>query len=149
MHGWVGPPGFALREVWTPTRATIRRELLGLKPRQRVPKDTVIHQYFGISTDEAGRAERGRKRFAAVKHTVPVHPLIEMDWSCKDCVEYLRGKLLYETPKSSCVFCPYRWRHLKQTDPAGWDRAVIDFGILAPTTIDPMAVGECHGMCGV
>ena len=34
----------------------IRRELLGLKPRQRIPKDTIIYQYFGISTDEAGRA---------------------------------------------------------------------------------------------
>lgn len=38
------------------------------------------------------------------------------------------GKLPYEVPKSSCVFCPYRtnqsWRHLKETDPAGWDRAV-------------------------
>ena len=29
----------------------IRRELLGLKPRQRIPKDTTIYQYFGISTD--------------------------------------------------------------------------------------------------
>lgn len=106
----------------------IRRELLGLKPRQRVPKDTVIHQYFGISTDEAARAERAKKRFAGVKHTVPHWPLIEMGWSRRDCVEYLRGKLSYETPKSSCVFCPFKtnqsWRHLKQTDPAGWDRAV-------------------------
>lgn len=42
----------------------IRRELLGLKFRQRVPKDVVIHQYFGISTDEAARAERAKKRFA-------------------------------------------------------------------------------------
>lgn len=106
----------------------IRRELLGLKPRQRVPKGVTIYQYFGISTDEAARAERGKKRFATVRHTIPVYPLIEMGWSRKDCVEYLRGKLPYETPKSSCVFCPYRtnqsWRHLKQTDPAGWGRAV-------------------------
>lgn len=106
----------------------IRRELLGLKPRQRVPKDTVIYQYFGISTDEAARAERGKKRFASIKHTVPVYLLIEMGWSRKDCIEYLRGKLPYEVPKSSCVFCPYRtnhsWRHLKQSDPAGWNRAV-------------------------
>ncbi len=106
----------------------IRRELLGLKPRQRVPKDTIIYQYFGISTDEAARAERAKKRFAEVKHTIPVYPLIEMGWSRKDCIEYLRGKLPYEVPKSSCVFCPYRtnqsWQHLKATDPAGWERAV-------------------------
>jgi hypothetical protein len=163
----------------------IRRELLGLKPRQRVPKGTVIHQYFGISTDEAARAERAKKRFAGVKHTVPHWPLIEMGWSRTDCVEYLRDKLPHAVPKSSCVFCPYRtnlsWRHLKQTDPDGWARAVeidaalrdkssvatrgfrqelfvhrtcvplpvIDFDALAPTTIDPMAVSECHGMCGL
>ena len=164
---------------------TIRREVLGLKPRQRIPKDTVIHQYFGISTDESGRAERAKKRFAAIKHTVPHWPLIDMNWSRRDCVEYLRGKLSYETPKSSCVFCPFKtnqsWRHLKHTDPAGWNRAVeidaalrdknsvatrgfrqelfvhrsctplplIDFDALAPSTLDPMSVGECHGMCGL
>ena len=106
----------------------IRRELLGLKPRQRIPKDVVVHQYFGISTDEAGRAERAKKRFAEIKHTVPHWPLIEMGWSRKDCIAYLKDKLPHETPKSSCVFCPYRtnqsWATLKATDPDGWNRAV-------------------------
>ena len=106
----------------------IRRELLGLKPRQRVPKDVTVFQYFGISTDEAARAERAKKRFATVRHTVPVYPLIEMGWSRKDCIKYLRDRLPHAVPKSSCVFCPYRtnqsWKHLKQTDPAGWARAV-------------------------
>jgi hypothetical protein len=106
----------------------IRRDLLGLKPRQRVPKDTIIHQYFGISTDEAGRAERAKRRFDKVRHTVPHWPLIEMGWSRKTCIEYLRGKLPHEVPKSSCVFCPYRtnqsWMALKATDPEGWKRAV-------------------------
>jgi hypothetical protein len=106
----------------------VRRELLGLKPRQRIPKGVVVYQYFGISTDEAARAERARKRFQGVRHTVPVYPLIDLGWSRRDCVEYLRSRLPHEVPKSSCVFCPYRtnqsWRHLKQTDPAGWGRAV-------------------------
>jgi hypothetical protein len=106
----------------------IRRELLGLKPRQRIPKGTVIHQYFGISTDESARAERAKKRFEGVKHTVPHWPLIEMGWSRMDCLAYLRDRLPHEVPKSSCVFCPYRtnqsWRRLKQTDPDGWARAV-------------------------
>ena len=164
---------------------TIRRELLELKPRQRIPADTTVYQYFGISTDEAGRAERGKKRFAAVRHTVPVYPLIDTGWSRTDCVTYLRDRLPYEVPKSSCVFCPYRtnqsWRNLKRTDPQGWDRAVeidtalradgslvtrgfrqklflhrsceplggIDFDALAPNTLDPLTVGECHGVCGV
>ncbi|MBN9121067.1 MAG: hypothetical protein J0I06_18265 [Planctomycetes bacterium] len=107
---------------------TIRREMLGLKPRQRIPKDVLIHQYFGISCDEAGRAERAKKRFADIKHTIPHWPLIEMGWSRKDCISYLKDKLPHETPKSSCTFCPYRtnqsWMHLKATDPEGWNRAV-------------------------
>ncbi|HET6574119.1 MAG TPA: hypothetical protein VFG68_10985 [Fimbriiglobus sp.] len=107
---------------------TIRRELLGLKPRQRIPKDVTVHQYFGISTDEAARAERAKKRFEGIKHTVPHWPLIDMGWSRKDCVEYLRGKLPHDVPKSSCVFCPFRtnqsWMNLKAIDPEGWARAV-------------------------
>ncbi|AWM39835.1 hypothetical protein GobsT_17950 [Gemmata obscuriglobus] len=106
----------------------IRRELLGLKPRQRIPKGVILHQYFGISTDEAARAERAKKRFEGVKHTVPHWPLIEMGWSRKDCLAYLKDKLPHEVPKSSCVFCPYRtnqaWLTLKQTDSDGWKRAV-------------------------
>jgi hypothetical protein len=55
----------------------IRRELIGLKPRQRIPKDVKVVQYFGITTDERSRAERAKKRFAAVKHTVPVYPFLD------------------------------------------------------------------------
>ncbi len=112
----------------------VRRELLGLAPRQRIPAVVTIHQYFGISTDEAGRAERGRRRYAGVRHTVPVYPLIDMGWCRTDCLAYLRSVLPYEVPKSSCVFCPYRtnqsWRALKETDSVGWARAVeIDEGL--------------------
>jgi hypothetical protein len=163
----------------------IRYDLLGLRPKQRIPKDVVVHQYFGISTDEIGRAERAKKRFEGVRHTVPHWPLIDMGWSRKDCLAYLKGKLPHEVPKSSCVFCPYRtnqsWLHLKATDPDGWARAceidaalraegslctrgfrqqlfvhrtcvpleTVNFETLAPNTIDPMTLGECHGMCGL
>jgi hypothetical protein len=78
--------------------------------------------------DEAVRAERAKRRFAGIRHTIPVYPLLEMGWSRKDCIAYLREKLTHEVPKSSCVFCPYRtnqsWLYLQQTDAAGWDRAV-------------------------
>lgn len=87
-----------------------------------------IHQYFGISTDEAARAERAKKRFKGVRHTVPHWPLIEAGWSRSDCAAYLKEKLPHEVPKSSCVFCPFRtnqsWLHLKTADPDGWARAV-------------------------
>ena len=118
----------------------IRSELLGLKPRQRVPKGTVIYQYFGITTDEAARAERAKKRFASVKHTVPVYPLLDMGWSRRDCERWLEGRLPHRVPKSSCVMCPFRtnqsWLHLKQTDETGWRRAVeVDRALRDPASV--------------
>lgn len=34
----------------------IRREIVGLEPRQRMPKDVLVRQWFGISADEPQRA---------------------------------------------------------------------------------------------
>ena len=42
---------------------TIRQELLGLKPKQRIPKDVKVVQYIGISLDEAGRAWPSHQQF--------------------------------------------------------------------------------------
>ncbi len=118
----------------------IRRELLGLKYRQHIPKDVLIRQYFGISVDEAARAERAKKRFEKVRHTVPVYPLIEMGWSRKDCLVYLKDKLPHVPPRSACTFCPYRtnqeWLRLKTEDPTGWKRAVeIDEALRNPSSV--------------
>ncbi len=118
----------------------IRRELLGLKPRQRIPRDVRIYQYFGITTGERARAERAKKRFEKVRHTIPVYPFLEMGWSRTDCQRWLEGRLPHRVPKSSCTFCPFRtnqsWLNLKQTDPAGWARAVeIDNALRDPQSI--------------
>jgi hypothetical protein len=164
---------------------TIRRELVGLKPYQRMPPGTTVVQYFGISKDEEIRAIRAKDRFLGLKWCRPEYPLLDLGWSRRDCGEYLRGRVPHPVPKSACVFCPFKtnqaWKELKATDPAGWRRAVevdnalraegsvcnrkldqqlyvhrscvplevIDFDRLAPSTLDPMTVGECHGMCGV
>ena len=107
----------------------IRRDVLGLQPRQRVPKDVVIHQYFGISLDEARRSVNIQKRFAAgSRKGVPHFPLIELGWTRGDCQKYLKDRVPHPVPRSACVFCPYKndaeWRRLKTDDPAGWARAV-------------------------
>lgn len=118
----------------------IRHELLGLKPRQRVPKGVTIYQYFGITTDEAARAERAKKRFEKVRHTVPVYPFLDWGWSRRDCERWLEGRLPHTVPKSSCVMCPFRtnqsWLHLRRTDPAGWRRAVeVDAALRDPGSV--------------
>lgn len=115
----------------------IRRDVLGLKPRQRIPKDVVVTQYIGISLDEAGRAERLRKRFKEDrKWTSPAFPLIERGWTRRDCQKYLEGIVPHETPRSACTFCPYHsnheWRWLRDNDAEGWQRAVeVDQGLRA------------------
>src|SRR5690606_28461390 len=44
-----------------PIQEVMRRELLGLRPRQWAPKYVVIVQWFGISTDEIYRVRSSRE----------------------------------------------------------------------------------------
>ncbi len=54
-----------------PIRRKIR-ELLGLRPRQRVPQGTIVELWLGISTDEAMRMKTSRDRWIRNRY-----PLIE------------------------------------------------------------------------
>jgi hypothetical protein len=105
----------------------IRSELLGLKHHQRRPREVVVHQYFGISRDEARRAVSIQKRADEEKFVVHF-PLLEMGWTRGDCMRFLAHRVPHPVPRSACVFCPFRndreWQELKQSDPEGWGRAV-------------------------
>lgn len=115
----------------------IRRELLKLEPYQRIPSDVTVWQYFGFSFDEPGRAARTRKRETArFKFRFP---LIDEQMTRGDCLRYLDARNI-KAARSACVFCPYRsnreWRHLKETDPAGWARAIeIDNALRVPGNV--------------
>lgn len=107
---------------------TIRREVLGRAPRQRIPKGIQIHQYFGISLDEAGRARRIGDLFRQEKPWATPHfPLVERFWTRPDCLNYLADKVPHQTPRSACVFCPYHsdaeWWTIKHQR-EDWARAV-------------------------
>ncbi|MFD5492702.1 hypothetical protein ACFWH4_07145 [Streptomyces sp. NPDC127091] len=101
------------------------RELLGYPYPQHIPKDVFVEQWIGISTDEFHRAKD-----ADVRYMKNVHPLIEMGWSRSDCVRYLASLGLADTPKSSCLGCPFhgnaQWRHIRDTSPEEW-QDVVDF----------------------
>jgi hypothetical protein len=107
---------------------SIRRELLGLASGQRLPREVLISQAFGISIDERGRAERIRRRYDSRRQNVVQFPLLDLGWSRTDCIAYLRSRLPHQAPRSACVFCPYHtnreWALLRQNDPEGWSRAV-------------------------
>ena len=94
------------------------RELLGYKPRQRIPPGSV-ETWIGISTDEIVRAGAAFSRWAVHRY-----PLLEMRMSRGDCVEWLKARGYPVPPKSACIFCPYRtnaeWRWLRDNDPESW-----------------------------
>lgn len=105
-----------------PIQQAIRR-LLGLKRGQHWPKEPVVEQWIGISTDEASRMKPSA--LAAIRMR---WPLVDAGMSRRDCLEWLRGNGYPEPPKSACTFCPFHsdaeWRHIRDTDPDGWGRAL-------------------------
>ena len=118
----------------------IRRIILGMKPKQRIPKGVHVTQIFGISLDEKGRAGRIAKRYEeTIKWASPHFPLIEMQWTRDDCIDYLKSRVPHTVTRSACVFCPFKsaseWMQTK-ANPKEWARAVeIDNGIRKPGAV--------------
>lgn len=105
------------------------RQMCGVDKGRPVPKDITVTQYMGLSFDEPKRVIRVKQRFLAKPKNWKVEfPLWDLEMTRQDCVEYLKGRVPYETPRSACVFCPFKtndeWRRLRDTDQKGWDRAV-------------------------
>ncbi|GAA3212179.1 hypothetical protein GCM10020256_11410 [Streptomyces thermocoprophilus] len=101
------------------------RELLGYPYPARIPKGVFVEHWVGISTDEFHRAKD-----ADVKYMRNRHPLLDMSWSRADCARYLTSLGLADTPKSSCLGCPFhgnaQWRHIRDTSPSEW-ADVVEF----------------------
>lgn len=111
-----------------PIELAIRR-MCGADKGRPIPKDIIVTQYMGLSYDEPKRVIRVKQRFLAKPKNWKVEfPLWDLEMTRQDCVEYLKGKVPHETPRSACVFCPFKtddeWRRLKATDQKGWERAV-------------------------
>jgi len=118
----------------------IRREVIGLKPRQRLPKDAHVVQIIGLSADEPKRVLNTRARFADKSQWSPEFPLWDRYMTRQDCLVWLESRVPHKVPRSACVFCPYRhndeWVSLKLHDPEGWQRAIeIDRAMRAPGTM--------------
>lgn len=107
---------------------TIRRDIVGLKPRQRMPKDVHVHQYVGFSYDEPRRAARMRGRYESIPWASCHFPLIDDMMRRGDCLRWLdeHGGVPHQTPRSACVFCPFHsndeWRRVK-ANATDWERA--------------------------
>lgn len=105
------------------------RELIGLIPRQRAPKEVAVQQWIGISTDEASRMKPSRLPW--IQHR---WPLIDAGMSRTDCLDWMVARGYPKPPKSACTFCPYHdnalWRDLRDNDPQSFADAVeVDHAI--------------------
>jgi hypothetical protein len=100
------------------------RELIGLLPRQRSPKEIRVEQWIGISTDEASRMKPSQLSF--VRHC---WPLIDARMSRQDCLRWLERHGYPRPGKSACTFCPFHndamWREMRDSDPASWADAIM------------------------
>ena len=105
-----------------PIRRKIR-ELLGLKPRQRVPAGTLVELWLGISTDEAVRMKDSRDRWITNRY-----PLIEAGMSRQDCIDWWAARYDRPLERSACVACPFqsrqRWVETKRRWPGLFAEAV-------------------------
>lgn len=124
-----GKPGMTRRQCTgeykiKPTKKKVR-ELLGYPYPNRIPKDVFVEQWVGISADEFHRAKD-----SDVKYMRNRDPLIDMGWSRTDCVRYLTSLGLADTPKSSCLGCPFhgnaQWRNIRDSPPDEW-ADVVEF----------------------
>lgn len=122
-----GRPGMGRRQCTSeykikPIKTKVR-ELLGYPYPARIPKDGFVEQWVGISTDEFHRAKD-----SDVKYMRNRHPLIDLNWTRSDCLRYLASLGMPDTPKSSCLGCPYhgnhQWRHLRDHSPTEWEDVV-------------------------
>lgn len=106
-----------------PIRAK-QRELLGYKPRQRIPPAS-CEVWIGISTDEARRASPGHDRWVD-----NVFPLIDpLKMSRGDCQAWWEANYPHRRlGKSSCLGCPNRsdreWAAMKREMPEEWQQVV-------------------------
>lgn len=102
----------------------IRRTVLGMAPRQRVPKDTSVVQVFGISFDELWRMRTPNHKWVDFDY-----PLVDLRMRRQQVIEW--GERHYpghHFPRSACIGCPYRtnreWREMRDHRPAEWADAV-------------------------
>lgn len=104
----------------------IRRDIIGLKPRQRMPKDVLVHQYFGISLDEVRRVKKIRARYDGIAWARCHFPLVDLGWSRRGCLRWL-DRVPHPMVRSACKFCPlkddHEWAAQKTGQPDEFEEA--------------------------
>lgn len=151
------------------------RELAGIAGK-RSPKEPIVTQWIGISTDEAIRMKPSREAWQTNRW-----PLIELGMSRADCLAWMERNGYPQPPKSSCIGCPFHsndlWRDMRDNSPEEWADAVeidrmirtgyrgmrqqlflhrslkpldeVDLRTDAEKGQPDLFMNDCEGMCGV
>ena len=113
-----------------PVHKFLRREVLGLKFRERAPKKPMIEQWMGITFDEVTRAKPSRHKW--LKNVFPYlnwgGDFFNRHWRRYQVKEWLEKKYPdIKVPRSACICCPYHsneeWAKIKQNKEE-WDELV-------------------------
>lgn len=175
--------GMALRKCTSeykikPIEQYIRREILGLKPRQKAPRELTVIQWRGISTDEASRMKPSEHKWMGVRYPLAM----ELGMSRNSCLRWMQFHAYPEPPRSACIGCPFHnnaeWRDMKLNrtdefaDAVDFDSHTRKAGGMRSESFlhrscQPLSdvnfsndidrgqgllsdwVGECEGMCGL
>jgi hypothetical protein len=104
----------------SPIRKKIR-EILGVKRISKRMKYKV-RMLIGITNDEVSRMKPSQ-----VPYIENVWPLVDMDMSRQDCIDWLTINEYPIPNRSACTFCPLRsdkeWMELKENSPADFAEA--------------------------
>lgn len=99
------------------------RAIVGLKPRERAPKERRVVQYIGISYDETIRMKPSREPW--IEHR---WPLVDQKMTRQGCIDWMDAHHYPRPLRSACTFCPYHsdaeWKALKAL-PTEWRRIVL------------------------
>lgn len=157
-----------------PIEMYLRREVLGLRPRQRSPREVRIVQWRGISADEAQRMRPSSHSWMEVRYPLAM----ELGLTRNDCLRWMERNGYPRPPRSACIGCPFHsndeWRDMRDNRPDEWadavsfDSAIREAGgmrgksylhrSLLPLDQAPIDGNlaqadlwgqECEGMCGV
>ena len=105
-----------------PIRQKIR-QLSNVAKGKHFPKDKYVEQWIGISTDEVQRMKPARDKYIYNRH-----PLIEMNMSRQDCIDWMKKNEFPLPEKSACIVCPYHndayWHFMKTERPSEFADAV-------------------------
>lgn len=97
------------------------RQLLGIY-KKRTPKELLVTQWIGISSDERQRIKISREPYIKNRW-----PLIEKNINRTQCLEWMQRNNYKFPPRSACTFCPFHdndeWRHIKETEPESFEDA--------------------------